>query len=59
MKQVLQKRCDDVGVRIMRIDLIEVAYHQEVAAQLLQVQQAQARIDARSAIVRGSVEITD
>lgn len=39
------------------MELMEVAYHTEVAQGLLQVQQAQAKIDARKLIVEGSVSI--
>jgi regulator of protease activity HflC (stomatin/prohibitin superfamily) len=58
MKDLLQKRCEIAGVEILRMDFIDISYHAEVAANLLQVQQAQARIDARKLIVAGSVEIT-
>lgn len=40
MKQLLQKRCEIAGVTILRMDFIDIAYHTEIAAQLLQVQQA-------------------
>lgn len=46
------------GVEILRMVFIDIAYVPEIAAQLLQVQQAQARVDARKTIVAGSVEIT-
>lgn len=46
------------GVEILRMEFIDMSYHSEIANQLLQVQQAQARIDARKLIVAGSVEIT-
>jgi hypothetical protein len=39
------------------MELMEVAYHMEVAQGLLQVQQAQAKVDARQLIVQGSVSI--
>ena len=39
------------------MELMEVAYHTEVAQALLQVQQAQAKVDARALIVEGSVTI--
>jgi len=58
MKRLLQKRCECAGVEILRMDFFDIAYHTEIAAQLLQVQQAQARVDARKLIVAGSVEIT-
>jgi len=41
------------------MELMEFAYHAEVAQSLLQVQQAQAKIDARKLIVEGSVSIVD
>jgi len=37
------------------MEIMEVSYAAEVAASLLQVQQAQAKIDARQLIVDGSV----
>lgn len=46
------------GVEILRMDFIDISYHAEVAAGLLQIQQAQARVDARKLIVAGSVDIT-
>ena len=58
MKKLLQRRCEVAGVEILRMDFIDISYQAEVAAQLLQVQQAQARIDARKLIVAGAVEIT-
>ena len=58
MRDLLQRRCEIAGVEILRMDFIDISYHAEIAAQLLQVQQAQARIDARKLIVAGSCEIT-
>jgi regulator of protease activity HflC (stomatin/prohibitin superfamily) len=58
MADLLHKRCQVAGVKILRMDFIDIAYHSEIAAQLLQVQQAQARVDARKMIVEGSVKIT-
>jgi hypothetical protein len=40
MVEALQKRCDISGVEIKRMDFIDISYHVEIAAQLLQVQQA-------------------
>lgn len=57
MKDLVQERCDIVGITIIRMELMEIAYHVEVAQSLLQVQQAQAKIDARQLIVQGSVSI--
>ena len=41
------------------MEIMEVAYHTEVAQSLLLVQQAQAKVDARRLIVKGSVEIVN
>ena len=41
------------------MEIMEVAYHPEVAQSLLLVQQAQAKVDARKLIVEGSVEIVN
>jgi hypothetical protein len=38
MKKLLQKRCEIAGVEILRMDFFDIAYHTEIAAQLLQVQ---------------------
>ena len=42
----------------MRVAFFDLAYSKEVATDLLQVQQAQARIDARKTIVAGATSIT-
>ena len=59
LKEILQVRCRDAGVEITRMELMEFSYHVEVAQSLLQVQQAQAKIDARKLIVEGSVNIVN
>lgn len=41
------------------MEIMEVAYHAEVAQSLLLVQQAQAKVDARRLIVKGCCEIVD
>jgi len=41
------------------MEIMEVAYHAEVAQSLLLVQQAQAKIDARALIVEGAVSIVN
>ena len=41
------------------MELMEFSYHAEIAQGLLQVQQAQAKVDARKLIVQGSVGIVD
>jgi len=41
------------------MELMEFSYHVEVAQSLLQVQQAQAKVDARKLIVEGATSIVD
>ena len=57
MKDLLQAKCTIAGAEIMRMELMEFSYHPEMAQALLQVQQAQAKIDARKLIVEGGVLI--
>ena len=59
MKELLQKKCNCVGIKIVKMELMEVQYHAEVAQSLLQIQQAQAKMDARKLIVEGSVMIVN
>lgn len=57
MKELLQAKCTLAGAEILRMELMEFSYHTEVAQGLLQIQQAQAKIDARKLIVEGGVLI--
>ena len=57
MRELLQAKCDIAGAEILRMELMEFAFHQEMSQALLQVQQAQAKIDARKLIVEGGVTI--
>ena len=59
MKGLVQDRCMIAGVKIIKMELMEIAYHVEVAQSLLQVQQAAAKVDARNLIVQGSVQIVN
>lgn len=36
MRNLVQERCKVAGVQILKMDLMEVSYHVEVAASLLQ-----------------------
>jgi len=38
LKEILNSRCKIAGVEIQRMELMEFAYHTEVAASLLQIQ---------------------
>ena len=57
MRELLQAKCDIAGAEILRMELMEFAFHQEMSQALLQVQQAQAKLDARKLIVEGGVTI--
>lgn len=57
MRDLLQAKCSIAGVEILRMELMEFSYHAEVAQGLLQIQQAQAKVDARKMIVEGGVLI--
>lgn len=57
MKELLQAKCEIAGAEILRMELMEFSYHVEVAQGLLQIQQAQAKIEARKLIVEGGVLI--
>jgi regulator of protease activity HflC (stomatin/prohibitin superfamily) len=58
MRDLMQQRVKSTGVKVVRMELMEVSYAAEVATAMLQVQQAQAKIDARELTVAGSVAIT-
>eukprot|EP00750_Incisomonas_marina_P001314 INCI11103.1.p1 GENE.INCI11103.1~~INCI11103.1.p1 ORF type:complete len:280 (-),score=48.76 INCI11103.1:106-945(-) len=57
MVAALQERVNVAGVRIVDMLLNELSYAREIAAAMLQRQQAEALIDARTLIVQGAVEI--
>lgn len=57
MVAALQERVEVAGVLIIDMLLNELSYAPEIAAAMLQRQQAEALIDARTLIVQGAVEI--
>ena len=59
MKSELQKRVDDAGIEIMDVRLNQIAYAPEIAAAMLQRQQASAVVDARKMIVDGAVGMVE
>ena len=59
MAGLLQSRVEVCGIQIEKMEIMEVAYHTEVAQSLLLVQQAQAKLDARTLIIKGCVEIVN
>ncbi len=55
LKKDLQTRVDFAGIEILEARIAHLAYSQEIAAAMLQRQQAKAIIDARQQIVEGAV----
>jgi hypothetical protein len=59
MRELLQRKCEIAGVEILRADFIDLSYSTAMTMSLLQVQKAEARLEARSKVVEGAVEITN
>lgn len=57
MKKELQQRVDDAGLFIEEVRITHLAYSEEIAAAMLQRQQATAIIAARQKIVEGAVSM--
>ncbi|MCM1398970.1 MAG: SPFH domain-containing protein [Clostridium sp.] len=57
MKQELQRRVDEAGIEIKEVRITHLAYSEEIAAAMLQRQQATAIIAARQKIVEGAVSM--
>lgn len=55
----VQKRLDKVGVEVLEARINHIAYAQEIAAAMLQRQQASAIIAARKIIVEGAVSMVE
>ena len=59
MQEGLQKRVADAGIEIIDVRLNQIAYAPEIAAAMLQRQQATAIIAARRKIVEGAVSMVE
>lgn len=57
MKDLLNIKMETAGIFITRMELMEISYHVEIAQGMLQIQQAQAKVEARKEIVEGGVSI--
>ena len=55
LKKDIQERLDQAGVNVLEARISHLAYAQEIAAAMLQRQQAQAVVAARTKIVEGAV----
>ncbi|MDE6568317.1 MAG: SPFH domain-containing protein, partial [Lachnospiraceae bacterium] len=59
MQQELEKRVADAGIVVEEVRITHLAYAEEIAAAMLQRQQATAIIAARKKIVEGAVGMVD
>ncbi len=59
IKEEIQKRVDEAGIEILEARITYLAYAPEIAAVMLQRQQASAIIDARKMIVDGAVGMVE
>lgn len=57
MKDLLNIKVNMAGILVTRMELLEMSYHTEIAQGMLQIQQAQAKVQAREEIVKGGVLI--
>jgi regulator of protease activity HflC (stomatin/prohibitin superfamily) len=59
LKTAIQEKVNSAGIEIIEARITHLAYAQEIAAAMLQRQQAAAVIAARSAIVKGAVDMVE
>lgn len=59
LKVAIQAKVEDAGLQIVEARITHLAYSQEIAAAMLQRQQARAIIDARKMIVEGAVGMVE
>lgn len=59
LKNEIQEKMDDAGIEILEARITHLAYAPEIAAAMLQRQQASAIIDARQMIVEGAVGMVE
>jgi regulator of protease activity HflC (stomatin/prohibitin superfamily) len=59
LKEEIQSKVDDAGLEIIEARITHLSYAQEIAAIMLQRQQASAIIDARQMIVEGAVGMVE
>ncbi|MDR2771065.1 MAG: SPFH domain-containing protein [Clostridiales Family XIII bacterium] len=59
LKEAIQEKVDAAGLEVLEARITHLAYAPEIAAAMLQRQQAAAIIDARSAIVKGAVGMVE
>ncbi len=59
LKEAIQVKVDEAGLEIMEARITHLSYAQEIAAAMLQRQQARAIIDARKMIVEGATGMVE
>lgn len=59
MKEELQQRVEEAGIEVKEVRITHLSYAEEIAAAMLQKQQASAVIAARKKIVEGAVGMVD
>ena len=59
MKEELQTRVADAGIEVIEVRITHLSYSEEIAAAMLQRQQAVAIIAARKKIVEGAVSMVE
>lgn len=59
LQHEIQERLDKAGVEVVEARISHLAYAQEIAAAMLQRQQASAIVDAREKIVEGAVGMVE
>ncbi|MDR3364586.1 MAG: SPFH domain-containing protein [Clostridiales Family XIII bacterium] len=59
LKAAIQEKLDVAGIEIMEARITHLAYSPEIAAAMLQRQQASAIVDARTLIVKGAVGMVE
>ena len=59
LRDMLQSRVDDAGIEVIEARITHLAYAPEIAAAMLQRQQAAAIIEARQKIVDGAVGMVE
>jgi len=59
LREEMQKKLDSAGLEVVEVRITHLAYAPEIAAAMLQRQQASAVIDARQMIVEGAVSMVE
>lgn len=57
LKEIAQERLNRAGVKVASVNIIDLAYAPEIASDMLQVQQANAFLNARKKIVKGATGV--